>query len=70
MNITKILMINGSLMYAKVLQTALLQNTFEAFYNTYDQHRALIGVQNQVLVFVMNGGLRQVLLYMQLGWIR
>ena len=56
MNMTKILMINNSLINAKVLQTALLQNTFGAFYNTYDQHQAIIGLETQVLVFVMSDG--------------
>ena len=33
------------------------------FCNTFDQHYAIIGLENQLLVFFLSGGLRQVLLY-------
>ena len=34
-----------------------------AFCNTFDQHWAIIGLENQFLVFFLSGCLRQVLLY-------
>ena len=33
------------------------------FCNTFDLHLAIIGLENQFLVFFLSGGLRQVLLY-------
>ena len=38
-----------------------------AFCNTFDLHYVLIGLENQFLVFVLSGCLRQVLLYNQLN---
>ena len=34
-----------------------------AFCNTFDLHEAIIGLENQFLVFFLSGRLRQVLLY-------
>ena len=34
-----------------------------AFWNTFDLHQAIIGVENQFLVFFLSDHLRQVLLY-------
>ena len=34
-----------------------------AFCNTFDLHLAIIGLENQFLVFFLSGRLRQVLLY-------
>ena len=45
---TKILMTNGSIMKAKVLQNA----TLGAFCNTFDLHSAIISLENQFLVFL------------------
>ena len=58
---TKILMTNGSLMKVEVLQSAPLG----AFCNTFDLHSAIIGLENQFLVFFLSDCLRQVLLYIQ-----
>ena len=32
--------------------------------NTFDLHKAIIGIENRFLVFFLSGRLRQVLLYM------
>ena len=50
---------NGSLMKVKVLQNAPLG----AFCNTFDLHLAIIVIENQFLVLILSGRLRQVLLY-------
>ena len=44
---------------SKVLQNAPL----EAFCNTFDLYKVIIGLENQILVFFLSGRLRQVLLY-------
>ena len=61
---TKILiMTDGSLM--KVVSIA--ECSLGAFCNTFDLHETIIGLENQFLVFFLNGCLRQVLLYCCLG---
>ena len=44
---------------SKVLQNA----PFGAFCNTFDLHKAMIGLEKQFLVFFENGCFKQVLLY-------
>ena len=50
---TKILMTNDSLMKVESIAEC----------NTFDLHLAIIGLENQFLVFFLSGRLRQVLLY-------
>ena len=56
---TKILKTNRSLMKVE----SIAKCSLGAFCNTYDLHYAIIGLENQVLVFFLSGHLRQVLLY-------
>ena len=53
---TKILMTNGSLMKVENIAKC-------AFCNTHNLHYAIIGNENQFLVFFFSGRLRQVLLF-------
>ena len=59
---TKVLKANDSLM--KVESTA--ECSLGAFCNTFDLHLAIIGLENQFLVFFLSGRLRQVLLHSQI----
>ena len=56
---TKILMTNCSLMKVK----SIAECSLGAFCNTFDLHKAIIGLETNFLVFFMSGRLRQVLLY-------
>ena len=55
---TKVLMTKGSLM--KVERIA--ECSLKAFGNTFDLHKAIIGLRKQFLVCFLSGRLRQVLL--------
>ena len=56
---TKALKTNGILMKAK----SIAECSLGAFCNTFDLHLAIIGLENQFLVFFLSGCLRQGLLY-------
>ena len=56
---TKVLKTNCSLMKVK----SIAECSFGAFCNTFDLHLAIIGLENQFLIFFLSGRLRQVLLY-------
>ena len=55
MDKTKILKTSGNLVKVEVLQNAL--------FNTFDLHLAIMGLENQFLVFFLSGCVRPVLLY-------
>ena len=61
-NKTKVLKKNGSLMKVE----SIAECSLGAFCNTFDPHKALIGIEYQGLVFFQSGRFRQVLLYMLL----
>ena len=56
---TKVSTTDGSLMQVK----SIAECSKRAFCNTFDLHLAIIGLENQFLVFFLIGRLRQVLLY-------
>ena len=58
---TNILMTNGSLMKVKSIA--------ECSCNTFDLHKAMIGLEIQFLVFVLSGRLKKVLLFSDICWI-
>ena len=60
---TMVLRTNDSLMKVE----CIAECSFGAFCNTFDLHLAIIGLENQFLVFFLSGRLRQVLLYNELG---
>ena len=64
MDKTKVLMANDSFMKVKsIAECKVLQNApIGAFCNTFDLHQAIIGLENQLLLFFLSGCLRQVLL--------
>ena len=53
---TKVLKTNGSLMEVE----SIAECSLGAFYNTFDLHKAIIGLENQDLVFCSSGRLRHV----------
>ena len=56
---TNVLKTNDSLMKVE----SIAECSLGAFCNTFDLHLAIIGLENQFLVFLLSGRLRQVLLY-------
>ena len=54
MDKTKILKTNGSLMKVE----SIAECSFGAFCNTFDLHKAIIGLENQYLVFFLSSRLR------------
>ena len=60
---TKVLKTNGSLMKVE----SIAECSLGAFCNTFDLHQAIIGLENQILVFFLRSRLRQVLLYSYYG---
>ena len=56
---TKVLNTSGGLVKVK----SIAECSLGAFCNTFDLHLAIIGLENQFLVFFLSGRLRQVLLY-------
>ena len=53
---TKVFKTNGSLMQIESIAECFLG----AFFNTFDLHSVIIGLENQFLVFFLSGRLRQV----------
>ena len=56
---TKVLKTNSSLMKVQ----SIAECSLGAFCNTFHLHEAIIGLENQFMVFFLSGRLRQVLLY-------
>ena len=53
---------NGSLMKVE----SIAECSLGAFCNTFDPHKAIIGIEYQVLIIFQSGRFRQILLYMLL----
>ena len=56
---TKIIMTNGSFM-----KVESIAECSRAFCNSFDLHYEIVGLEKQLLVFILSGRLRKVLLYM------
>ena len=52
-------MTNGSLVKVK----SIAECSLGAFCNTFDLHKVIIGLESQFFIFILSGGLKQVLLY-------
>ena len=59
---TKIFIQNGSIMKVESIAECSPYAPLRAFFNTFDLHLAIIGIENQFCVF-LSGRFRQVLLY-------